>query len=220
MTTRALTDSEITLLDEALVKRGRFRDRALLVMATDTGFRISELLSLTWPQLLSATGEIRQDVTIERAQLKGGAGPRRKVIRSRRVPLSERVRGAIADALGTYGSVPQGPVFKSRIGENRPITRIFAHRQLKALAREIGLDASRLGFHSARKSFAVRVHAAAQFDLVKTQRILGHQSPLTTAKYLETTEEQLDAIVLGLNGTPPGGLASPAKGKGFLPAKV
>ncbi len=125
MTTRALTDSEITLLDEALVKRGRFRDRALLVMATDTGFRISELLSLTWPQLLSATGEIRQDVTIERAQLKGGAGPRRKVIRSRRVPLSERVRGAIADALGTYGSVPQGPVFKSRIGENRPITRIF-----------------------------------------------------------------------------------------------
>jgi integrase len=141
-------------------------------------------------------------MTIERAQLKGGVGARRKTIRSRRVPLTERVRGAIADYLGSLAAMPQGPVFKSRIGDNRPITRGQAHRQLKCLARELGLDAARLGCHSARKTFALQVHRAAHFDLVKTQRVMGHSSPVTTARYLETNQDELDSLVLSLGTAP------------------
>jgi len=70
------------------------------------------------------------------------------------------------------------------------------------LAREVGIDATRLGCHSTRKTFAVRAHRAAQFDLVKTQRIMGHSSPITTALYLQTSQDELDALVLGMDAAP------------------
>jgi len=215
MTTRALTDDEVRRLDAALFERRRYRDRLFLLLALGTGFRVSELLSIDWAQLLTPSGEIAHSATIERAQLKGGAGVRRKVIRSRRVPLTERVRGAVADYLSSLGTVPHGPVFRSRIGDNRPITRGQAHRQLKRLARELGFDAARVGCHSARKTFAVQIHRAAGFDLIKTQRILGHSSPLTTASYLDTCRDDLDALVLSLD--PP---ETPAAGATRRPGSV
>jgi integrase len=197
MTTRALTDPELSQLLVTLRARGKYRDALFLLLGADTGFRASELLSIAWSQLLSPTGEVRPDVTVERAFLKGGAGARKKVVRSRRVPLTERVRAAVTDHLGARDSVPTGPVFKSRCGDDRAISREMAHRSLKRLARELGLETSRLAVHSLRKHFATRVHRAAHFDLVKTQRILNHSSPVTTAKYLETSQDELDAIILG-----------------------
>lgn len=202
MTTRAFTDEEVRLMDAALLERSKYRERLFLSMALDTGFRVSELVSLNWSQLLTPSGEISREATVERAQLKGGTGPRRGAIRSRRVPLTERVRGAVADYLGSMKSVPKGPVFKSRVGDNKAISRVQAHRLLKGLARELGLDCRRLACHSARKFFAARVHRAGGFDLIKTQRILGHSSPLVTARYLDTTREDLDALVLGLDQAP------------------
>lgn len=185
-----------------LRSRGKHRDALFLLLAVDTGFRAGELLSLQWPQLLGPDGEVRSEVIVERARLKGGSGARCKTVRSRRVPLTERVRSAVTDYLGNLTSIPQGPVFRSRVGNGRPISRELAHRTLKRLALELGLPAARLGLHSTRKSFAARVHRAAQFDLVKTQRVMGHSSPLTTARYLETTQDELDAVVLSLD-TPP-----------------
>jgi integrase len=207
MTTRALTDSEADCLDRALLERHRHRDRLFLALALGTGFRVSELLSVDWGQLLTPSGEIAREVVIERAQLKGGSGARRKGVRSRRVPLNERVKGAVADFLASLGAIPHGPVFKSRIGVDRSITRGQAHRMLKGLASDVGLNAERIGCHSTRKAFALQVHRAAKFDLLKTQRILGHKSPLTTALYLETSQDELDSIVLGLGASPAG--ASP-----------
>lgn len=202
MTTRALADDEILLLESALIARGRYRDRAFLLASLGTGFRASEMVSLDWRQLLTASGEVAREVIIERAMLKGGAGARRRSVRSRRVPLSQRVRGAIADYLGTFQSVPLGPVFRSRSRNGRPITRGQAYRLLKRLAREVGIDATRLGCHSTRKTFAMRAYRAAQFDLVRTQRIMGHSSPITTALYVQTSQDELDALVLGMDQGP------------------
>ena len=202
MTTRPLTEMEAQLLQDTLRQRGKFRDVLLLLLGLDTGFRAGELLSIEWAQLLTPAGGVRTDLIVERAELKGGSGARRKVVRSRRVPLTDRVRNAVADYLGTMTSMPTGPVFRSRVGPNQAISREVAHRNLKKVALELGLEASRIGLHSTRKSFANRVHKAAGFDLIKTQRILGHASPITTSKYLETTTDELDAVVLGLDRAP------------------
>jgi len=209
MTTRAFSDNEVCLLDAAFLERGRYRDRLFLLLALGTGFRVSELLSLDWSQLLTPSGEISRAVTIERAHLKNGLSQRRKAIRSRRIPLSERIRNAALDWLGTFESIPRGPVFKSRVGDNRAISRIQAYRQLKGLARELGLDAERLGCHSARKAFALQVHRAAKFDLTKTMRILGHSRPSVTCSYIDTCDAELDALVLSLDQAPAAESAMP-----------
>jgi len=45
-----------------------------------------------------------------------------------------------------------------------------------------------------------RIYTLSGHDLIKTQRIVGHRSPLTTARYLETDQADLDALVLSQDG--------------------
>jgi integrase len=210
MTTRALTPSEILLLSQALEARRRHRDRLFLLLAVTTGFRVSELLTLRFSQLLTPTSQVAKEITVARRALKGGHGPRAKTVRSRRVPLNETARSAVETYLATLPEPPTGEafVFSSRNGDNRPITRCQAYMVMKTLAREAGLDASRVGCHSTRKTYARGLYEASGRDLIKTQRLLGHTNPMTTARYLDTSQEELDTLVLGFNplstmATPP-----------------
>jgi len=103
---------------------------------------------------------------------------------------------AISDYLATLRIHPEGAtyVFASRKGANRPITRCHAHHLLKSIAHEVGLDATRIGCHSARKSYAKGIYAASGFDLLKVQKLLGHSSPRTTALYVAPEEAELEQL--------------------------
>jgi len=61
-----------------------------------------------------------------------------------------------------------------------------------------GIDATRVSTHSLRKTFARRIYVASGHDLITTQRLMGHTSPLTTSRYLETNSDELDRLVLTL----------------------
>jgi len=177
----------------------------LLVVGTNVGYRITELLSWTVGQVLTAQGEVAHEVTVTRALLKGGSGARRRNVQSRRVVLNGRARGAIRDYLGALGRVPlpQECLFLSREGENRAIDRRQAHRLLKGLCRTCGINETRVSTHSLRKTFVRAIYDASKRDLVLTQRILGHSSPVLTSRYLESTQSELDDLVLGLAASTP-----------------
>jgi site-specific recombinase XerD len=172
-----------------------------LLLGVTTGFRAGELLTLTFGQLLGPDGHVAREVTISRRFLKGGRGGHARSIASRRVALGARARTAIAQFLTTLVAIPPtgSYVFSSRKGANRPITRCHAHYVLKSLARELGLEASRLGTHSARKTFANGVFELSGHDLVRTQRLFGHASPSTTARYISSSTEELDALATGFD---------------------
>jgi len=53
------------------------------------------------------------------------------------------------------------------------------------------------------------VYDASQHDLIRTQRIVGHSSPVVTARYLESTQSELDELVLSLAPTAPALVALP-----------
>ena len=95
MTTRALTPYEILLLTQALEILLRHHNRLFLLLAVTTGFRVSELLTLRFSQLLSANGQVAKEITVARRSLKGGHGVRAKTVRSSRVPLNETARTAV-----------------------------------------------------------------------------------------------------------------------------
>lgn len=215
MTTRALLPQEISRIEQLLAAKGRYRDRLFLILAVSTGFRVSELLTLQVEQLLHPPGGVAKEITIARRDLKGGRGRHAKAVRSRRVPLNERARAAITDYFASLaGPPPAGsPVFRSAKGIEQSIRRCQAHHILKEAAREAGIDASRIGCHSARKAFARAVHAASGNNLVMTQRLLGHVHVNTSAIYIETTESELDALVLGYDplAEPGGTVLSPSK---------
>jgi integrase len=172
----------------------------LVVVGSNVGYRITELLTWTVGQVLTSQGEVAREVTVARALLKGGSGVHRRTIRSRRVVLNEQARGAIRDYLASLGCIPAPDeyLFLSREGGNRPIDRAQAHRILKGLCRDCGIDGARVSTHSLRKTFVRSVYDASKHDLIRTQRIVGHSSPVITARYLESTQSELDDVVLGM----------------------
>lgn len=205
MPARPFSTAEIITLESHLLRHRRYRDRMLIIAGTQVGYRITELLTWTVGQVIGPDGDIVHEVTVKRADLKGGKGARKRSVRSRRVVLNERARGVIRDYIASLDRVPTTDqfLFQSRSGANRPISRTQAHRIIKGICRDCGIDATRVSTHSLRKSFVRAVYDASGHDLVRTQRIVQHASPLTTARYLESTQSELDDLVLGLGAPAP-----------------
>lgn len=210
MSARPFTPVEILLIESHLLKLGRLRDRMLIVAGSNVGYRITELLTWTVGQVIASDGDIAREVTVARALLKGGSGAHKRSVRSRRVVLNERARGAIRDYIASLGCIPPADqyLFKSRQGGNKPIDRTQAHYILKDLCLDCGLCPARISTHSLRKTFVRAVYDASGRDLIRTQRIVQHASPLTTARYLESTQSELDDLVLGIGAAVPA--ATPA----------
>jgi len=183
------TSDEQTELATAL---GFVRDRLLFLVGIYTGFRVHELLAILFGDIWG-NGQPVVVITLARRQLKGGSGANAARVRGRTVALHPSLRAAIQ----TYVSerFPDGQalaeefVFKSRKGDNQPITIRAAWRILKTAARGLGLD-ERVATHSMRKSFANAVYEGSGHNLILTQRALGHRAITTTSRYLRRLPER------------------------------
>lgn len=198
MSARPFTEPEYLTLLAHYTSQGRTRDAALLALGCGTGFRIQELLAVSvghvWQGQTVAT-----EITLARRDLKGGQGVYRKAVRSRRVPLGESVRKALGAHLAVIGTDdPTRPIFATARSGADGMDRSQAFRTLVGACLACGIDASRISTHSMRKTFARRVYQASGHDLIRTQRALGHSSPVTTARYLETDADALDRLILDI----------------------
>jgi len=197
MSARPFTDPEYLLLSQHFAAL-RTRDRLLLVLGCATGYRIQELLSLTVGQVWDGD-DVVKEVTLARRDLKGGRGAYKRAVKGRRVPLSEAVRGAVRDHLTAIGPGEASRfLFATGRSHGAGMNRSQAFRVLVDACAACGIDTTRVSTHSLRKTFVGRMYQASGRDLIKTQRAVGHSSPITTARYLETDSADLDRLVLTL----------------------
>jgi integrase len=195
---RPLTDEEVKLISQSFSGTFAKRNKALFVVGVRSGFRISELLSLTVGDV-QQHGKIVDHVTVARRHMK-------KKTEGRTVPLHPEARAALSVWLEVLQRMlkgnldPQTPVFCSRVrqektGLRRPISREQAWRILKE-AFEANELTGKLGTHAMRKTFANRMYDKLGHDLVKTQRALGHKNINSTVAYLSFREEDIAAAIL------------------------
>lgn len=184
--------SEIPLMLSGFSGRREVRDKTFFLLGLTTGFRASELCSLTIGDVTVA-GKVRRTLTIARKRMKGRE-------RSRTVPLLDEVRQHIGETIRDL----------NRRGFFAPDTRLFrmgrshAYRILRACADNQGIRGN-IGTHSLRKTFAHNIHqdfiarraGGAYLDpLLETARALGHRAVQNTVAYLpESTALTHDAIV-------------------------
>lgn len=201
MSARPFSEPEFQSIVATLGRLGHYRDKLMIQLGCAVGYRISELLCLRVSQVWSEKGPAAE-VVVTRRLLKGGHGAYKESVRSRRVVLAPVVRVAIAEHFATR-NVEFGPeefLFRSHEGGNRPVCAAHVHRVIVGAAIAACVDTGRISTHTLRKTFAARVYAATKRDLIKTQRIMGHTNPMTTARYLESTQEELDRAVLAACG--------------------
>lgn len=199
MSARPLSEDEYTRMVEFLAAHGLLRDRLLLILGCGTGYRITELLSLSVGQVWD--GQLpRKDILVARRYLKGGAGIHCRSVRSRRVPLSTKIQEAVTGYMLSLRDAPSldAALFRADRSAAAAMDRSSVFRMLARVAKACGVDSTRVSTHSFRKTFVARAYLASGCDIIKTQRIVGHSSPLTTARYLETDQNELDELVRAL----------------------
>ena len=183
---RNLTDKEI---DNVFSTLNNPRDRALWILGVKTGLRISELLSLKIADVLEH-GSISGFVTVKKSSTKGK-------LESKTLPLTASARTALKELLDYFGfDQMDRPLFKSSQGE-QAITRMQAHRILKAAYSELKLS-GKCATHTMRKSFAHRMHKVMGEKIEKTQVALGHKSLSSTSSYIQVSRDEVEQAIMGL----------------------
>ncbi len=177
MKTRALTLDEVARVINQLDGP---QNKALFTLGVNTGFRISELLSLTYKDVLNSDGTVKSSITLNKARMKGE-------VASRTLPLNPQARKAIKGLLARLNT--NGKLFS--------ISRVQAHRLIKKAANKAGLEGV-ISTHSMRKTFGTRIYEMSEKDIVLTQRALGHVNINSTIHYLDVDKKKVDRLILDL----------------------
>ena len=181
-----LSEDEVARLLAAAKTRPGIRGlrlHALLELLYASGLRVSELVSLP-------VGALAGDRNLISVRGKGA--------KERLVPIGEPARAAIAAYLPhrhkfAPGGATSKYLFPSRSREGH-LSRAHFARELKALAGECGLDATRVSPHVLRHAFATHL-LAHDADLRSVQRMLGHADLATTEIYTHLVDERLKRLV-------------------------
>ena len=173
---------------KAVLKSKSIRNYLLFTMGINTGLRISELLKLKIEDVMDERGKIK--ATIYLRESKTGKEKVFAINKTVKEAIKEYVSSLKTYELSWY-------IFKSKKGENSPITRIQAYEILNTAAELIGIK-DKVGTHSLRKTFGY--HARIKGIPIETlQKIFNHASPCITMRYIGITQAELEYVYLDLN---------------------
>lgn len=176
------------------------RDRCLLLVGLNTGFRISELLSMRVGDVWR-DGRMLERVLVQRRHMKGKHS-------SRDVELNDAAVSAIRAWLpvlfGWRGCADDLYLFQSSKGGR--MTRQQAGRIVSGMARQLGFP-PRVATHTLRKTFATTIYQDAlrrwQPGAIEPIRVtmmsLNHASVETTEKYIGVSDKVVNYAVRTLN---------------------
>lgn len=193
---RPLSNDEIRKCLDSFDGRFTKRNQALFILGLNSGFRISELLSLKIKDVQTYT-KINDQLTVSRANMKNK-------ISGRTVFLNDLTKKYLKDFLDNWSEIYGIPyqkdfyLFKSQKTANKAISSRQATQVLYDVF-ELNELTGKLGTHCMRKSFAKNIHQALGEDITKTQKALGHKQLSSTTHYLSFDQSEIDDAISHLN---------------------
>lgn len=198
---RAYTDVEV----EALLKAADQRYRVAVLLGADAGLRIGEIRGLQWTDIKAGVLQLKRSINPSNV-----TGPL-KSKRARAVPMSNRLRAEVSalSKRGLYVLTRLADDTENLRGEARKRASApggflgyfgmlgAMHRMMKAAKIEQADDLE--PWHSLRHYFGTTC-AARGVQRDELQKLMGHESYLTTERYITTTPARLaDAIDRAFN---------------------
>jgi integrase len=151
---------------------GRTRDLAMFNVAIDSKLRGSDVVALKVEDVAP------NGYAVDRATVR-----QKKTGQPVRFELTEQTRQAIDEYVRTAARKPGDFLFPSRRNRDRSIsTRQYA-RLVSNWIKSVGLDASRFGTHSLRRTKASLIYRRTG-NLRAVQLLLGHRKIESTVRYL------------------------------------
>lgn len=184
---RPLSDIEVALIYRELAGPYSLRNKCLFLGLLNTGWRVSELLSLKVGDVFQAN-QVLPEVYLAKSNSKGKVAGRVSAVGTDwRASLEAWLK-----VLGTNNKVQ--PLFPSRF-RNKVLSPNQAWRIVKEASLKCNLVGP-IGTHSCRKTFAKFAHESLGRDIFLTARALGHVNVESTVKYLASMDDRIKQVAL------------------------
>lgn len=173
-----------TNLVRKLYRNGDYRMSLFIGCGIFFGLRVSDLLSLTWSQILKDD----ELVLYEKKTNK------RRVIR-----INERFKAHIADCYKALGIKDRDePCFLNRYGD--VISLQMINRNFKTIKIKYQIKINNFSTHSLRKTWARKVYenenaeGRGDMALLKLSEIMNHSCPSITRRYIGLRQQELGEV--------------------------
>lgn len=170
---RVLGSDEVTALLDDMTPR----DRVLLLTGLTFGLRISETLALTFGDVAGRFLHVKSAKGSDNVSFEIPASYRKAVDDLR--TSYEQSGKLILDAT---------PLFLSRKGDNKAITRQQASEVITSAAERLGIE-GKINNHSMRKTFVTRIYQLTGRDIAETKKYSRHKSMANLDYYIATTND-------------------------------
>jgi Site-specific recombinase XerD len=173
---------------KAVLKSESIRNYMLFTLGINTGLRISDLLKLKIQDVMTDKGKIKDNIYIRE----------KKTGKENNFVINKVAKEAITEYLNSLNNYETSwYLFKSKKGENSPISRVQAYEILNSAAHLVGIK-DKIGCHTLRKTFGYHARMRGT-PIEKLQKIFNHSAPSITMRYIGITQDELDDVYLELN---------------------
>ncbi len=180
---------DIERFKQYFLSNGHIRDYTMVSVALNTSLRISDLLQLKWGDVYDFKLKSFR-VHIDIVEQKTG--------KKNRVLINQESLQALCllkDSLKEIDA--ETYIYKSRMGQNRPIGRSTAFKIIKKAVNDLNLEGV-ISCHSLRKTFGYHAwKTGVQPTLIMS--IYNHSSMETTKRYLSIDQDDKDEVFLKMN---------------------
>lgn len=168
----------------AMKKALHGRDLLLFIYGINSGLRISDILQLK-------VGDIRGKDSIIVKET--------KTRKPKRFIFNQAIKKAVKELIPPTAQDHEY-VFKSRKGDNKPISRVAAYQILNDAAERAGIadKIGAIGTHTLRKTFGYHAYQNGT-DLALLQSILNHSSQAITLRYIGINQDRIDDVYANIN---------------------
>lgn len=181
--------TDVRRLKQYYLDRQQIRNYTLVTLGMNTSLRIGDLLLLKWENVYDFHSRCfhRHLKVLEQ-----------KTGKSTTIALNREALLALNHLKESLYPLSEGDyIFKSREGNNRPISRIQAFRIIKNAASELHLEGT-ISCHSLRKTFGYHAWKKGIPPAV-IMMIYNHSSLEITKRYLSIDQDDKDQVFLELN---------------------
>ena len=183
----------------AILKGQSIRNELLFIFGINVGLRISDILKLRVEDLVKLDLKTVKDHVIIKEKKTG---------KTKKFYIGDVVKKVIENYIRNLSNLDMSTyIFRSRKGDNLPITRQQAYRILNDAAEIIGIVekdekgiiiSGEIGTHTLRKTFGYHAFQNGS-SLELLMNIFNHSSKSQTLRYIGITEDQKKEVYLQSN---------------------
>lgn len=181
-----IKDRDKVLDIQDYLKAQNERDYVLFVTGISTGYRAGDLVALKRRDVRRSLDDGYFEIL--EGKKKNSKNIRKKNLIARKVKINAHLSVVLSKYIQEMENYEY--VFKSRKGDNKPITVASVSRILRAAGEEFGL--MNITAHSMRKTYACFIYANSKFNITLVKDMLGHGTIDETRRYLGLDKETYD----------------------------